>query len=177
MNDAIARRYADALYEVAVQANRLDAVHAGLEHALKLVATYEVSRRLTHPAVTAADRSELISDVCDGIDPFVVNAIRLMVEHGRTEEIQRLPHWLASRMDAASGIVRAAVTVPQELNEDEKAKLDTALAARFGHEVLTTLAVDPTLIGGLIIKVGDHIIDNSVRTKLQLLQQQLTTAN
>ncbi len=177
MNDAIARRYADALYEVAVHASRLEAVHAGLEHAVKLVATFEVSRRLTHPAVTASERSELISDVCTGIDPFVVNTIRLMVEHGRTEEIPRLPYWMAARMDVASGVIRAAVTVPQELSSGEKAKLETALAARFGHEVLTTLAVDPTLIGGLIIKVGDHIIDNSVRTKLQLLQQQLTSAN
>ncbi len=177
MNDAIARRYADALYEVAVRANRLDAVHTGLEHAVKIVGTFEVSRRLTHPAVTAAERSELISDVCTGIDQFVVNTIRLMVEHRRLEEIARLPHWMSVRMDIASGVIRAAVTVPQALDADETSKLEAALAARFGHEVLTTLSVDTTLIGGLILKVGDHIIDNSVRTKLQLLQQQLTTAN
>lgn len=172
-DEVVARRYAQAFFELARDAGAVDDWGTDLGRAVETLSHGEVLEALANPRLALADRVTLALELTDGTRPQTRNLVRLLVEHDR---VVLLPEVLAEYQriaDRESGVVRARVTTAIPVDRRLQERISTALRQRFGTAVQVELDEDPAIIGGLIIRVGDRIIDTSIRTRLQQLQASL----
>ncbi|HET9051429.1 MAG TPA: ATP synthase F1 subunit delta, partial [Candidatus Dormibacteraeota bacterium] len=106
----------------------------------------------------------------EGVDAEGGNLVRLLVQRRRTDLLPRILEQYDRLADRASGRVRAEVTTAVALDRDQEARLRQELARHLGGDVQTTVRQDPGIIGGLVVRIGDRVIDSSVRTRLRELQ-------
>lgn len=169
----VAGRYANALFELAAEADALPAVEADLARFTAMLADSEDLMRLVRSPVFAADEQErAIGAVLDKaeIGGLVGKFIRVVAGNRR---LFALPHIITAfreQLAAHRGEVAAEVTSAEPLNERHLGALREALKAAIGKDVALDTHVDPALIGGLIVKVGSRMIDGSLRTKLNSLK-------
>ncbi len=169
----IAGRYAGALFDLAAETNALPAVEADLGRFAGLIAESPDLARLVRSPVFAADEQErAVGAVIDKaeIGGLVGNFIRVVAGNRRLFTIPDIITAFRQRLAEHRGEVAAEVTSAEPLNDKHVADLKAALKASLGKDVALHAAVDPTLIGGLIVKVGSRMIDGSVRTKLNSLK-------
>lgn len=173
-SEVIARRYARAYFELAKDRGDVGAWREQLARAVAVVSSPDVLRVLRLPTLGLRRRVELALALLEGIEAPARNLVRLLVEHGRVgiagavlEEFDRLA-------DRASGVVRAEVTTAVELDDELRRRLESQLYQQLGAGVQTTVRVDPAILGGLVVRVGDRVIDASVRTRLRRLQAVLS---
>ena len=170
---AIARRYAEAYFALATEANAVDVWRRELARAVETLTNPEVGGALANPRLPISDRVRLALDLLDGSSPEVRNLARLLVERHRTAEAGELLSEYDRLADAARGVVRIEVTTAVPPTDDVKQRIESTLSERFGKAAQITLMHDPEIIGGLIVRIGDRVIDGSVRTHLQQLQAAL----
>ena len=169
----IARPYASALFDLARSENSLPNVESTLVGLLQLSGeSADFSRFLRSPAITTDAKAQALNAILDriGIDKLVGNFLRLIAKNGR---LFALPVIIAEfrRLAAdARGEVAADVTSAVPLNRDQVAALSEALRARVGKTVTLNEHIDPSLIGGLQVKVGSQMIDSSLKTKLSAMR-------
>jgi F-type H+-transporting ATPase subunit delta len=120
---------------------------------------------------------ELISAAPHQLDPQATNLARLLIESNRVKQVAGIVEEFESLADAAAGRVRATVTTAVELDQAERDKVADQLSKRLGKEVRMTVVVDKSILGGLKLQYGDHLIDASVATKLQQLRRRLADAS
>lgn len=172
-SSAIARRYASAYFEVArdddAVADRLD----DLVRAAETLSNAEVVEALGNPRLDVADRVRLALDLIDGVGEQARNLVRLLVERNRIAALPGVLEQYRVLADRAAGVVRAEVTTANEVDGELRNRIARALRARFGTDVEIEMRRDPAIIGGLVLRVGDRVIDSSLRTRLQQLQASL----
>ena len=166
----VARPYAEAVFRLAKDENRLLPWGDALSVLAAMMENSDAVTYVTHPKRTAQEAEKLIVDVLgDRADSEVKNFIAVLLENHRLTllpEIARQFELLKSREE---GVVDAAIASAFPLNEAQTTELAATLAAKYGKTVRLTCSVDADLIGGVRIKVGDDIIDASVRGKLQAM--------
>jgi F-type H+-transporting ATPase subunit delta len=166
--DALVHRYAEAMFAVADAEGELEAVEDQLYAFAKLVELdARVREALRDPALPAENKRGLIADALgDRANPIAVNLLGLIVELGRARELESIVHALAlvaaERRAHALAEVRSAVP----LGAEQRRRLAEALSAATGREVEVKVVVDPSVIGGVVARVGDWIFDGSVRSRL-----------
>ena len=169
----VAERYASSLYELALEAGSVDAVGADLDRLQAMLDESEDLRRLIQsPVFSSEDQLRAISAVADkaGIRGLVGNFIKVVAGN---PPLLALPGMIrAFRQIAAAqrGEVTAEVTSAHALTPAQEQELKSALKGVTGKDVVVAVTVDPTLLGGLIVKVGSRQIDTSLRTKLSTLK-------
>jgi F-type H+-transporting ATPase subunit delta len=169
----VAERYAKALFELAVEAKTIPQVEKDLDQLSSLVnESSDLARLVRSPVFSASDQQRAMSAVADkaGITGIVGNFVRVLAGNRR---LFILPGVIATFKALAAkerGEVSAEVTSAEPLSDKNIAALKDALKASIGKDVTLTTTVDPTLIGGLIVKVGSRMIDGSLRTKLNSLK-------
>ncbi len=174
--ETAARRYAEAAYEVAVRDDTVDAWRSELDIAGAVVADDEVARVLANPAIALESRDAMIdSAVGPIVSGPVLNLIKLMLRRGRIEQLSRVASEFRRLDNAAKGIVPASATSAAPLSKDEVTALVGRLEQMTGAHVELDLQVDPGLLGGLVVRVGDRMIDGSVRGRLERLRNQLVS--
>jgi len=173
MPSALARRYADAAFQVARDEKRIDAVGTDLARARALVRDPRVRTALSNPRVSVPERGRLVDGLLAGSSPTARNLVRLLVTRGRTQILDDVVTEYQAMSEAASGVLRAVVRSAVPLDAAAARQLEAALAARFHKPVRVEAVHDPTIIGGLLVRIGDRVIDASVRTHLQQLQAAL----
>jgi F-type H+-transporting ATPase subunit delta len=169
-----ARRYAEAAFEIAVRDDAVEAWLAALTAAEERLSDERVARILESPAVPLAARIELLDGllVVDRTGPR--NLIALLIRRGRFDELGAVLREFR-RLDARrKGLVEAIVTSAAPLDDAERAALAERLTALTGQTVQTQERVDPDLIGGIQVRIGDRLIDGSVRGRLERLRASLT---
>ena len=172
----VARRYAQALFEIGVEQGSLDAIVSEVE---SIAAMWESSAELrnalenplvAHPAKTAV-MNELASRL--GASPTTRNALLLLVDRRRIKTLPYLARSLREFADARKGVVRAEVTTAVALSEAYYARLQAQLEKMTGKRVVVDRRIDAALIGGVVTRIGDRIFDGSLRTRLHSLRDAL----
>ena len=174
--DSAARRYAEAAFQVADRDGTVALWRRELEAAEMIVGQAVIGRTLANPAISLETRAAAIETTFGPVASRpVINLIQLMLRRGRIED---LPHVAAEfrRLDnAQKGITIAKATSAAPLSAAELKALTSRLEAFTGGTIELDVDVDPTLLGGLVVQVGDRLIDGSVRGRLERLRTQLVS--
>lgn len=169
----VAERYASSLFELALEAGVVEAVGADLDRFQALLdESDDLKRLVVSPVFSAEDQSKAISAIAEkaGISGLAANFLKVVANNRRMFAV---PGMIASyRTTAAAhrGEIVAEVTSAHALDEAQETELKAALKSVTGKDVTIDLTVDPSLLGGLIVKVGSRQIDTSLRTKLSTLK-------
>jgi F-type H+-transporting ATPase subunit delta len=174
---AAGRRYARAIFELAVEEGHVDEWSRRLTVVRDLLSDPMVAAVLTNPTIAISRRMELISAAPHELDPEATNLARLLIESNRVLQVGDVAEEFESLADAAAGRVRAMVTTAVDLDAEERDLLTRQLSERLGKEVRISVAVDRRILGGLKLQYGDHLIDASLATKLQQLRRRLADAS
>jgi F-type H+-transporting ATPase subunit delta len=170
---AIARRYAEAYFDLAREAGDIDGWGRDLARAAEILSDPQVFPVLRNPRLTAAERVSIALDVLQDVAEPTRNLARVLVERGRAELLPAVSEQYRRLADRASGVVRAEVTTAVEVDERTERQIARALEERLGASVKTEVRTDPSILGGMVVRIGDRVIDDSVRTHLQQLQASL----
>jgi F-type H+-transporting ATPase subunit delta len=171
-----ARRYADAAFAIAERDGNVRAWLTHLERAAALVSDEKAENLLDNPALPLDKRRELL-EAAIGKDapPALLNLLLLLLRRGRIELVPRIAIALRELVDRKSGIRRAVVTSASELSAQEVRALEERLERDTGGKVELQVKVDPSLLGGLVVRVGDRLLDGSVRGRLERLRDQVAS--
>lgn len=172
----VARPYAEAVFALAREQNALPVWAEMLRLASDVASYARVRAALDNPRLSAAAKASLFLSIC-GTD---LNAdgrrfVRVLIESDRLRLLPEIRQLFNALRDGAEGISRAQITSAFPIDEAELTGLRTALERRFGTKVEATVSVDPQLIGGARIVVGDTVIDGSVQAELQAMANHLRT--
>jgi F-type H+-transporting ATPase subunit delta len=171
-----ARRYAEAAFEVAQRDDALDAWLKDLETAAAIVADDRVGHALANPSIPLERRIATAQTTFGTIlGPKVLNLITLMLRRGWIEHLPRVAAEFRRLDDQRRGINRATATSALPLTPDEVTALSQRLERSTGGQVQLDTEVDASLLGGLVVRLGDRLIDGSVRSRLERLRNQLVS--
>ena len=166
-------RYATALFELAHDANSVDHVGTDLANFQALLDESDDLKRLVRsPVFSAEDQILALDAVCAraGISGLALNFIRLAAQNRRLFVIADMIKAYRTLVAQARGEITAEVTSADALSAQHLADLKAAIKASVGRDVQLSTRVDPAILGGLIVKVGSRMVDNSLKTKLQNLK-------
>lgn len=169
----VAERYANALFELASESKQTAAVEIDLDAFAALIAESDDLKRLVRsPVFSAADQARAVDAILAraGIAGLVANAIKVTAANRRLFVVPDMIAAFKKLAADARGEVAAEVTSAEPLSETRVAELKAALKASLRKNVSLATVVDPSLIGGLIVRVGSRMIDGSLRTKLNSLK-------
>ena len=162
-----------ALYELADEGKVLDDVASDLSAMRQLLSdSPDFARLIRSPVLTRADQSRGILAVADkaGANPLTAKFLGVLAANRRLFAMPRMIDAYLAELARRRGEVAAQVASAVPLSEEQVAAVTEALRKVVGQKVTVDLTVDPSLIGGLIVRVGSRMIDSSLRTKLQRLQ-------
>jgi F-type H+-transporting ATPase subunit delta len=178
MASTTARRYAKAVFEVARESGDVEGWRARLARLQALLDDSEVAQILANPAVSPERRLQVLDVVdADGaLGQEGRNLGKLLIEARATPALPEIREEYDRLDDEAAGRVRALATSAVPLSDEDRERLVADLSKRLQKEVRLQTRVDPSILGGLVVQVGDQLIDASVQTRLQQLRRQLATA-
>ena len=171
----VARRYAQALTEEAQQGGRLDAVDADVALLTEtLDGSRELRNALTSPVVPHARKRAVLERLFTGrLSDLSMRFLGLLVDKQRDGDIPEILDAYRELRDERTGTVEAAVRTAKPLSAEERDGLQAALEARAGARVRMRIEIEPDLIGGLVVRLGDVVYDRSVKHQLETLREQL----
>jgi F-type H+-transporting ATPase subunit delta len=169
-----ARRYAEAAFQLAQREDALDGWRTDLQLAAELVADPRIARVVDNPAVPSTERQAvLVGLLGKRIGGPALNLVRLLAERRRIDALPQVAREYDRLLNRHRGIVEALVTSSAPLTADETTALEARITKMTGSTVQLRAEVDPELIGGLTVRVGDRLLDASVRGRLERLRAQL----
>lgn len=169
----VADRYAGALFELCTSAAAVQTAEkdlAGLEKAL--AESTDLMRLVKSPVFSTDDQAKAIDAILakSGMAELTANFIRVVARNRRLFVLQAIIEAFRAMAAAARGEIAGDVTSAVKLTADQRKDLKAALKAKIGKDVALNETVDPSILGGLIVKVGSRMIDTSIRTKLNSLK-------
>jgi F-type H+-transporting ATPase subunit delta len=174
---AAARRYAKALFELAKESGRVAEIGGELASIGDLLeGNPELHNVLFRPLHPVAQRRAVLDGVTErlGASPTVRSFFSLLIDQRRLVDFPAIRDEFERLASEDAGLRRAEIISTGALRDDQLERLRRALATRTGGEVEITVRVDPSLLGGVIAKVGDLVFDGSLRTQLRQLRANLT---
>jgi F-type H+-transporting ATPase subunit delta len=170
----IARPYAEAVFERAKETGQLDTWSTALGLLAAAATDPQVGPQIANPNVPRERIRDLLIEVCaDALPVEAVNLVRLLSENGRLAAIPEIAELYEARREADQGIRQVLVRSAYPLDEQERQDIATAMARRLGTQVELVVEEDPALIGGVEVRAGDLVIDDSVLGKLKQLAHAL----
>jgi F-type H+-transporting ATPase subunit delta len=173
ISSGIAARYAAAVFDLAKESNALKALEADSDAlASALASSADLKAMIASPVISREDQARAIGALAAkmNLSELLANTLQLMASKRRLFVLPQMVADLAARIAAEKGEVTAEVTSAAALSADQAKKLAATLKARVGKDVKLKIAVDESLIGGLVVKLGSTMIDTSVKAKLAALQ-------
>ena len=169
-----ARRYAEAAFEIAERDHTVEAWLGDLDTAAAALGEGAAVHLLSNPAVPIGEREKVVRDALgERISDKAANLLLLLVRRGRADLMAPVAAEFRRIHDRREGISHATVTSAAPLDEAELAALRDRLTGMTGGRVEVTFAVDPALLGGVVVRIGDRLIDGSVRGRLERLRNRL----
>lgn len=165
-------RYAAALFELARDARAIDTAEASLVRVRDTIAASPDFRRLiASPLISRTDAARAIAATAEpiGVDSTTRNFLGVLARNRRLGELPAIVRAFRTLAARHRGETTAEVTSAHPLTEDQVIELRQQLRLRVGREVSVDLAVDPDLLGGLVVRIGSQMIDSSIRTRLNTL--------
>lgn len=165
------RRYAEAMIDIASGERAVDAFRASLDQLAKL--DPRALRMLRDPGVPLEHRLRAVEAATANQPAAVRSLLALLVRRDRVALLPAIASAYGELVDELSGIAKARITTAVELDQPQRQGLVRRLEQATGKTITATFAVDPALIGGARVQVGDHLVDASLRARLAALREQL----
>lgn len=176
MAKLVSKTYGDALFAVAVEENRMDEFFEAVLGLLEILRTNEdFSKLMNHPKIMTEDKVKIVEETfADRIPKELVGLMTIMVEKGRADEILSVFDYFVVLVKEKKKIGKADVTTAIDLSETQKKNVEKKLLETTKYEKLEMCyQVDESLIGGMVIRIGDRVVDSSIKTKLYNLSREL----
>jgi len=171
-----ARRYAEAAFQIADSDGTLDAWLKDLELAATLLGPPDVQHLLANPAVPIPVRADAVAQVLDArVSDKARNLVLLLMRRGRVDLVSGVAAAYRALYEQRKGIVRATVISAAPLDAAEQSAIRERLGQMAGGTLEIEQQVDPSILGGVIVRLGDRMIDGSVRGRLERLRSRLET--
>ena len=170
------RRYASAAFTVAGQNDQYDAWVLALDEVARVLQMRSARTVFLSPAVPATQKSAALDRIVPNAPQVVRNFLHILVDRDRLDQVPGILEALRELINVQRGVVTAEVTTAVPLDAEMEQVVAQRLAAHFGREprqVMIRARVDPSIIGGVIARVGDQVIDDSVRGRIERLRQTL----
>ena len=168
-----AKRYAQAVFDLAVEKDRVDEWAGDLAAISEAVQDNELRAFLQHAKVPLANKLQVISEAFSSADPMVQNLVSLLISRGRTDQVGQVDEWYLRLLNQRRGREDVEVWSAVDLDDVEKDRVKNFLEQLLEKEVELHTQVDPEILGGLVMRVGDKLIDGSARTRLERMGRQL----
>ena len=175
--EEIARVYADSLFEVAKEHDNLDAIRDGLvEFADAVEENRDLQVFFFSPYFSSAEKREGISKAIEGAEPELTNFLELLAEKHRMPVAFRIRRVFEEMYAEENRMLEASITSAVEIDDDVVKQIGERIEEQTGRRVELTSHVDPDLLGGLVIRVGNTVMDASVRNRLERLRKNVARA-
>ena len=171
---SLAGRYASALFDLARDQRQIEAVGKSLEALSQALAdSKDFSELVASPLVSREEAGKAFAALAPqlGLDPITTNFVGVLARNGRKGALRNVIRAFRRLSAEHRGETAADVITARPLNDDQQAQLRQQLRARAGRDVNIDAEVDPTILGGIVVKLGSQQIDASIRTKLNRLAQ------
>ncbi len=175
-NMAIARRYAKALLLIGKEDGQAEAYREELNGFSELLEKEKALEQvISNPLFDAASRKKVLQAIIEKLDMSRVmrTFLLLLFEKGRIGFLSSINEFYQKLADELKGIARASLISATELSSETVEKIQTALSKKMGKEIVLDVEQDPALIGGIVTRIGDYVIDGSVRTQLSNMKESL----
>ena len=173
-----AKRYAKALFEITKDSELLEKVEADLRQIVQVVySDDEIRNFLNHPQITREVKKEVINaGFSNDISQITKNFLFQLIDNNRQDTLEGILSEYVEMANNYRGIIEVEALSISALNDQDKEKITKSLTERFNKQIRLKNIVDPSIIGGLIIRVGDKVYDGSIETKLKVMKRSLTTS-
>lgn len=168
--------YGDALFQAAVEANQMDEMYEEITQLLQILGENpELQNVLNNPKILREEKEGVIETVFRGrVMNEIVELMKLMIAKGRYSQIESVFAYVIGLVKEEKKIGIAYVTTPSELTDKQKEEIKNRLLETTVYESFEmNYTVDDSLIGGMIIRIGDRVVDSSIKTKLYELSKEL----
>ena len=176
MAKIVAKVYGDALFDLAVENNELDLIAEEIQ-VLKdtLAENAELLQFLNHPKISNEDKISSIEEIFKGkFSDTTVGFLVIVVTKGRYNELPAIINYFLEAVREYRKIGKASVTSASELTVEQKQKIEKKLLDSTEYvEFIMDYKIDPSIIGGLIIRIGDRVVDSSIKTKIEMMKKDL----
>ena len=176
MAKLISKTYGDALLELAVEEEKTDLFFEEIGELMEVLKQNpDFAKLMNHPRIPVEEKTQIIKDVYTGrISEELVGFLTLIVTKGRYAQIDEILQYFLERVKELKGIGVAYVAAPVELKDTQKKDIETKLLTTTGYrEMEMHYTTDTSLIGGMQIRIGDRVVDSSIRTTIMKMQQDL----
>ena len=173
---ASAKRYAQAILQIATEQNLLNQFRSDLDAMSAAFQIEALAAMLDSPRVPFPAKEELARSQFAGLHPLALNIALLLITKGRVDLAPAIAQEFNALADAAQGIAHAEVTTAVPMSDAEQTLTTERLSAMTGLRIILHAGVNPEIIGGLVAKIGDQLIDGSTRTRLAQLRRTLIAA-
>jgi F-type H+-transporting ATPase subunit delta len=170
----VARPYAEAVFALARETNSLPVWSEMLRVAAVVVDDERMRAALDNPRLSPGDKESLFLSICgERLNAEGRSFVRVLIDAERVVLLDEIRRLFEAKKDESEGVARASIASAFPVDDDQLTRLRTALERRFGKKIEASVAVDPALIGGARIVVGDTVIDGSVAGELSAMASHL----
>ncbi len=170
---AFSKRYAQAVFDIALTKNELDKWISDLRDIARLSEDPALIAWLESPKIHFDDKWKLLKEQLAKISPLALNLVGLLVSRGRFGIAGEIAEEYQHLVDSHRGVELAEVTTAVPLDDSDKQRLSDRLSAVVGKKITLKSAMDASIISGVVDRVGGKLLDGSTRSKLQALKQQI----
>ena len=171
---AYARRYAQAVFQIALARQELDRWQSDLSKIARLAEDAVLKTLLENPRLHFDDKAKLLAEQLGDINPVALNLVYLLVTRDRFNLVGEVAEEYQRLLDSHHGIEPAEVITAAPLDDELKSRLAKHLEAIIGKKVAVKHEVDSGLLGGVVARVGGKLLDGSTRSRLEALKQELS---
>jgi F-type H+-transporting ATPase subunit delta len=176
LKGAIARRYAQAIFDIGLKQKALDRTLAEVQEIADLFSMRKLAYLLREPKIPAERKEKAIRQaLASKVLPTSLNLALLVVQRGLVDLMPNIARELHQLVLDYKNEARAQVTTAAQMDESQRSQVQHALERMTGKKIQLETRVQPSILGGVVARVGDQLIDGSVERRLRLLQQQLLT--
>lgn len=166
----IGRPYAEAVFKSAQAKKTIAAWSEMLKYAATVSSEEHVNALISNPSVSAKQVADIFFEICENkLNEEGRNLIMLMAENGRLDVLPQVSELFEQLKSQYEGVLEANIVSAFALNGGQLKQLIVMLEKKFKHEINAKVSVDPELIGGVKVKIGDEVLDTSVRGKLEAM--------
>ncbi len=170
-----ARRYSQAVFEIALETKELDRWQSDLRRMATLSEDTRLVAWLESPKFHFDDKARLLSERLGDINPLALNLAYLLVTRGRLSMAGDIADGYQRLLDSYRGIEQAEVITTFPLDNEDELRLEERLGAMVGRKVVLKPEVDSSIIGGIVARIGGKLLDGSTRSKLVALKKELAS--
>ena len=175
--EEIAQVYARSLFEVAKEQSKIDEVREQVgQFADALADDHNLQVFFFSPYFSTAEKRDGLGKALDGADPILVNFLELLIENHRMPVIFRVRRAYDALWEEENRLLPVSVTSAVELDKKTVGQIGDRIAEQTGRKVELSAQVDPDILGGIVVRVGNQVLDASVRNRLEQLRKQVARA-